>query len=171
MNKMIFLLDKIKIINLYLLQIKLKFDIYKNLYFAGIFGILKTFITLNLKKKLNIFFFKQKFDNYSFDLNSGHIGILHLNGLGFKCTKKIFNINKRYWRFNVGHSQTFRYYTPWKVIMKVKQRFIFFFGLKRDQIFDIMHKIKSFHIPDSYKGVGIKYPDEVIILKKGKVRQ
>lgn len=55
--------------------------------------------------------------------------------------------------------------------MKVKQRFIYFFGLKRDQIFDIMHKIKSFHIPDSYKGVGIKYPDEVIILKKGKVRQ
>ena len=55
--------------------------------------------------------------------------------------------------------------------MKVKQRLIYLFSLKKDQILDIMHKIKSFHIPDAYKGVGIKYPDEVIILKKGKVRQ
>jgi ribosomal protein L6P/L9E len=55
--------------------------------------------------------------------------------------------------------------------MKVKQRFILFFGKSKSQIFDIINQIKNFHIPDSYKGVGIKYPDEVIILKKGKTRQ
>lgn len=31
--------------------------------------------------------------------------------------------------------------------------------------------MRSFHMPDSYKGIGIKYPDEVIRLKKGKTRQ
>ncbi len=55
--------------------------------------------------------------------------------------------------------------------MKVKQRFIFMFGLKKSQVFDILKKIKSFHIPDSYKGIGIKYPNEYIRLKKGKTRQ
>jgi ribosomal protein L6P/L9E len=39
------------------------------------------------------------------------------------------------------------------------------------QIFDITHQIKKFRKPDIYKGVGIKYPNEIIKLKKGKVRQ
>jgi len=45
------------------------------------------------------------------------------------------------------------------------------FGLKKNQISDISKKIKSFHLPDCYKGVGLKYPKELIRLKKGKVRQ
>ncbi len=45
------------------------------------------------------------------------------------------------------------------------------FGYKKNQIIDISEKLKKFHIPDIYKGVGIKYPDELIKLKKGKVRQ
>jgi ribosomal protein L6P/L9E len=56
-------------------------------------------------------------------------------------------------------------------MLKVKQRFIYIFGLKKDQIIDITKKIKSFHMPDFYKGIGIKYPNEIIHLKKGKTRQ
>ena len=93
---MILLPQRIKIINLNLLQINLKYNIFKDLYFKGKLGIFKTFIGLNLKKSLNLFSFKPKFVNNSLNLNSGNIGILHLNGLGFKCTKKIFDINKRY---------------------------------------------------------------------------
>jgi len=55
--------------------------------------------------------------------------------------------------------------------MKVKQRFIFLFGYFKNQIFDILKKLKNFHIPDSYKGIGLKFPNEYIRLKKGKVRQ
>lgn len=55
--------------------------------------------------------------------------------------------------------------------MKVKQRFLCFFGIQKSQIYDIAYQIKNFRIPDSYKGIGIKYPNEIIILKKGKVRQ
>jgi len=55
--------------------------------------------------------------------------------------------------------------------MKVKNRNIFIFGVKKNQVSDIIKKIKIFRIPDAYKGVGIKYPNEIIILKKGKVRQ
>jgi len=55
--------------------------------------------------------------------------------------------------------------------MKVKQRFLCLFGLKKSRIYDIAYQIKNFRIPDIYKGIGIKYPDEIISLKRGKVRQ
>jgi ribosomal protein L6P/L9E len=55
--------------------------------------------------------------------------------------------------------------------MKTKNRYVCIFGYKKNQIFDIAHKIKAFHKPDSYKGVGIKYPEELIRLKRGKIRQ
>lgn len=48
---------------------------------------------------------------------------------------------------------------------------MYLFGTKKSQVVDITKKMRSFHIPDSYKGIGIKYPDEVIRLKKGKTRQ
>jgi len=55
--------------------------------------------------------------------------------------------------------------------MKIKQRFLCFFGIKKNQIYDIAYQIKKFRLPDSYKGIGIKFPDEIIMLKKGKTRQ
>jgi len=55
--------------------------------------------------------------------------------------------------------------------MKVKTRNIFIFGIYKMQIMDILKKIKVFRLPDFYKGIGIKYPNELIKLKKGKVRQ
>lgn len=166
---MIFLSEKYKILNWYFLNLKLKYDISKSLYFWGKYGFLK--ILLDLKKKINLFFFKEKFNNLWFELSTGFLGFLYLNGLGFKCTKKFFNVDKKWWRFNVGHSQVFLYFTPRNIIMKVKQRFLCFFGLKKSQIYDIAYQIKNFRIPDSYKGIGIKFPNEIIILKKGKVRQ
>lgn len=165
---MVFLLEKKKIFNINLLQLKIKYDFLKNIYFLGYFGFVKFFLNF---KFLNLLFLKEKVYNYWFELNSGWLVYLLLNGLGFKSTKKIFGLNKRHWRFNVGHSQTFWYFTPRKIIMKVKQRFILIFGLNKSQITDITEKMKTFHIPDSYKGVGLKYPDEYIRLKKGKVRQ
>ena len=166
---MIFLLEKYKTLNWYFLNLKLKYNILKNLFFLGKYGFFK--ILLNLKKKINLFFFKEKFNNLWFQLNSGFIGFLYLNGLGFKCTKKFFSINKKWWRFNIGHSQVFLYFTPKNIIMKVKQRFLCFFGIKKSQIYDIAYQIKKFRLPDPYKGIGIKFPNEIITLKKGKTRQ
>lgn len=123
--------------------------------------------------KTNVFDFlmlKRIFLNAWLGINVGFIGVLYLNGLGFKSTRKKTN-DKKYWRFNVGHSHVFKYYTPKDLIMKVKTRLLFFFGLNKVQIGDILHKLRSFHIPDVYKGVGLKFKDEIIRLKKGKTRQ
>ena len=165
---MILLLNKIHIFNLNFLQLKIKINIFKDIYFSGRYGFLKFILNF---KKFNLLDLKVKLDNSWFELSTGWIGFLLLNGLGFKSTRKIFGLDKKYWRFNVGHSHVFQYFTPRKIIMKVKQRLILIFGLKKNQINDITQKLKSFHLPDSYKGVGLKYPDEFIRLKKGKVRQ
>ena len=166
---MILLLEKKEILNWYLLQLNIKYNINRNLYLWGQYGILNMFLIW--KKILNIHFLKEKFKNFWFELNCGWVGTLYLNGLGFKSTRKLFGIDKKYWRFNVGHSHVFQYFPPKNVILKVKQRFIYLFGNKKSQIIDITKKMRSFHMPDSYKGIGIKYPDEVIRLKKGKTRQ
>lgn len=168
---MIFLKNKHTIFNWWFYNIKLKYkflcDFLKTIYFEGKNGFLKILIN----NKINLHYLKNKFINFKISLNVGYIGFLYLNGIGFKCTKKFLDIDKRLWRFNVGHSQVFFYFTPRNIIMKVKQRFLCFFGIKKHQIFDIANKLKNFRIPDSYKGVGIKFPNETIILKKGKTRQ
>lgn len=162
---------KIKILSLNAFFIKLKYLIKTNIiYMQGFYGIAKIFWSLS--KFLDFNYLKDKLYNYWYELHVGFIGILYLNGLGFKCTKKLFYAStKKFWRFNVGHSHVFWYFTPKNLIMKVKQRFIFLFGYFKNQIFDILKKLKNFHIPDSYKGIGLKFPNEYIRLKKGKVRQ
>lgn len=173
---MILLLKQKNKYNLYLYYLKQKFkikyyedDILYILYFKGFFGYLEFNILkyeflslLNIKKKIYQIFM---------ELNNGWIGKLFLNGLGFKATKKMLFIKKKYWRFNIGFSHVFRYYPPKKIYFKIKNRFICIFGFNKMQIFDITHQIKKFRKPDIYKGVGIKYPNEIIKLKKGKVRQ
>lgn len=165
---MILLLKKKKILDINLYYINLK---YKNniLFLEGKFGFIKLFFIKN--NFINLIYLKKKLLSLYYQLNTGWIGILFLNGLGFKSTRKIMFLKKKYWRFNVGHSHVFQYFTPQKIILKSKNRYICIFGYKKNQVFDITEKIKKFHIPDIYKGIGIKYPDEVIKLKKGKVRQ
>lgn len=168
---MLFIKKKKKIFNIFLILINLKLKNFNNIiiYIKGFYGI-KTLL-LKFNNFVNFNFLKEKIKNIWLELNVGTIGTLYLNGLGFKSTRKLFSTNKKHWRFNVGHSHVFQYFTPKNMIMKVKQRFIFMFGINKSQVFDILKKIKSFHVPDSYKGVGIKYPNEYIRLKKGKTRQ
>lgn len=166
---MILLTNNCNVFYFNLYNIKTKY--FNNILFLkGNFGCLNTDLLINLKyfkmQQLKIFL-----KNIYGELNSGWISILYLNGLGFKATKKYLFLHKKYWRFNVGHSHVFLYFTPKNVILKSKKRYICLFGFKKNQILDITQKIKKFHIPDVYKGVGIKYPNEIIKLKKGKVRQ
>lgn len=165
---MILLLKTNKVYNGNFYNINIKY-INNILYLKGYFGYIRIYF---LKKiNFNIQLLKQKLYNFCIELNIGWIGILFLNGLGFKSTKKNIFLKKKYWRFNVGHSHVFQYFTPRNIILKSKNRYICLFGFKKSQIYDIAEKIRKFHVPDIYKGVGIKYPNELIKLKKGKVRQ
>ena len=49
-----------------------------------------------------------------------------------------------------------------------KQDQIILFGIKKDFLFKIAADIRSLKKPDSYKGKGICFEDEKLILKEGK---
>ena len=125
---------------------------------------------VDLFKNFKFLEFMNFFKMLWYILNVGHIGLLYLNGLGFKSTRKKID-DKKHWRFNVGHSHVFKYFPPNDVIVKIKTRLICIFNPNKIKVMDIINKLRSFHFPDSYKGVGLKYPFEVIRLKKGKTRQ
>lgn len=129
--------------------------------FMEVLKYLDNFDFLNFFRFLTMFWF---------GANVGYIGNLYLNGLGFKSTRKK-DEDKKHWRFNVGHSHVFKYYPPKDIIMKIKVRLICIYGFNKMQVMDIVNKLRSFHFPDPYKGVGMKYLDEIIRLKKGKIRQ
>ena len=114
-----------------------------------------------LKKELNLIFSK---------LNIGWISILFLNGLGYRSTRKFIFSNKKYWRFNVGHSHVFKYFVPENVILKTKLRYVCVFCFNKKQLYDITQKIKMFRRINIYKGNGIRYLDEFKVLKRGKLR-
>lgn len=169
---------KLKKIIKYLINYNILFLCFlkKNIiYIYGQFGILKFSFSIFMTKRkqliFNLWVLYLIFDMIYVNLNSGWIGILFLNGLGFKSTRKDLNQKYKYWRFNIGHSQVFFYYPPKNIVYKVKNRFLLIFGLKKKQVMDITRLLKMFRIPDVYQGVGIKYPNEIIKLKKGKVRQ
>lgn len=153
--------------NFFIIHAKLKYYC-SFLFLIGKYD-LSTYI-FNTYKQFNFLKFKESLSNAWLSINVGFIGMLYLNGLGFKSTRKK-NEDKKHWRFNVGHSHVFKYYPPKDIIMKVKTRLICIFGSQKMQVLDIINKLRSFHLPDAYKGVGMKYPDEIIRLKKGKTRQ
>lgn len=168
---MFLICNKNKIIcnkNLYF--IKIKYD--KNLnyiYCCSLYGLLK--IKLFSLKLFNMYIFFSILNNLFYKLNVGWIAILFLNGLGFKATRKINKDNKKYWRFNIGHSHVFQYFSPENIIFKSKNRYICFFSFKKQQLYSITEKLKTFKLLNIYKGTGIYYPNQLICLKVGKLKQ
>lgn len=157
----------------FLISVKVKYNCFF-LYFFGKYNIqpISLYPEFVNKEKFKLDFLKiqQNLRNAWLIVNNGFMGQLYLNGLGFKSTRKESD-GKRYWRFNVGHSHVFKFCPPKEITVKVKARVLFFFCINHVQVGDTLHKLRSFHVPDKYKGVGIKFKDEFIRLKKGKTRQ
>lgn len=167
---MIFLKKNLKICNKNLYFINIKYN--KNLnyiYYQSTYGLLK--FNLFYFDIFHFYKFISKLNNLFNNLNVGWISILFLNGLGFKATRKMNINNKKYWRFNVGHSHVFQYFSPDNVILKSKNRYICVFSFKKQQLFLLTQKLKTFKNLNIYKGTGIYYPNQLIRLKVGKLKQ
>jgi ribosomal protein L6P/L9E len=167
---MIFLKKNLIICNKNLYFINIKYN--KNLnyiYCQSFFGLLK--IKLFYLNIFCIYKLYYKINNLFYNLNVGWISILFLNGLGFKATRKVNKNNKKYWRFNIGHSHVFQYFSPENIILKSKNRYICVFSFKKQQLYSLTEKLKTFKSLNIYKGTGIYYPNQLIRLKVGKLKQ
>jgi large subunit ribosomal protein L6 len=89
---------------------------------------------------------------------------LEINGVGYKVQgggKKLI--------FNVGYSHPVEFDLPAGLDSKVEGNVITISGYDKKLVGEISYQIRKIRQPEPYKGKGIKYADEVLRRKEGKI--
>jgi large subunit ribosomal protein L6 len=95
---------------------------------------------------------------------NGFTKILEINGVGFKAA---LNGNKLV--LNLGYSHPIEMQVPSGLEAKIEKNIITITGIDRQAVGQFAAKVRSMREPEPYKGKGIKYHDEVVRRKAGKV--
>ena len=97
-------------------------------------------------------------------VTEGYEKKLEINGVGYKAQIKGKNLE-----LNVGYSHSVEYKVPEDVAVAVDKNIISVSGIDKQRVGQIAAEIRAVKKPEPYKGKGIKYIDEVIRRKAGKV--
>lgn len=89
---------------------------------------------------------------------------LEINGIGFKAA-----VTGNKLILNVGFSHQVEYQIPAGIAITVDKNVITVSGINKQMVGQISAEIRSIKKPEPYLGKGIKYVDEVIRRKAGKV--
>ena len=89
---------------------------------------------------------------------------LEINGIGFKAEVSGKNL-----LLNVGFSHQVVYPIPQGIEISVEKNVITIYGADKQRVGQTAAEIRAIKKPEPYKGKGIKYIDEVIHRKAGKV--
>ena len=162
---------KIKLASPNFLQIKLYkiishtfiiFECFKDRFFFKLNSNIKF-----IKKQNKMFFIAKKFSLYTlFSLRALYSKIfffkkkksfckkLFLQGLGFKIISLVQN---QYLELKIGFSHHVKIFIPSKnnLTLHINKNMIVVEGFEKDKVGNFANKIKSFRIPDNYKGKGI----------------
>ena len=93
---------------------------------------------------------------------------LQIIGVGYKVFPVNLN-NSDYLQFKLGFSHSIFYKIPKSVQIKpVKSIYLYIFGDSYTTVTQTAANIRSYKLPEPYKGKGILYEDEKIVLKEGK---
>lgn len=97
-------------------------------------------------------------------VNEGFKKELLVVGLGWKVNQKDKGIE-----LLVGYSHPVVYYPPEGIALKVEgNQKIVVEGIDKELVGQVASNIRNFRKPDSYKGKGIRYADEELVLKESK---
>jgi len=107
---------------------------------------------------------RAKIQNMIIGVKDGFEKILELVGVGFKVQ---LEGNKLI--LNVGFSHSVEVEAQEGIEFKVEKNKIKILGPDKEKVGQMAAKIRAVKIPESYKGKGIKYAEEIIKLKPGKV--
>lgn len=89
---------------------------------------------------------------------------LEINGVGFKAA-----VSGQTLTLNLGFSHPIIFSVPVGVTVTVEKNIVTVAGIDKQLVGETAAKIRRFKEPEPYKGKGIKYIDEVIRRKAGKV--
>ncbi len=133
-------------------------------------------VSVEQKDKELVFSIKDQVDNNLWGLsrtlvNNAILGVtegfskeLEINGVGFKVVlqgKKLV--------LNVGFSHPVEYNLPEGINAEIEKNQIKISGIDKQSVGQTAAEIRAIKKPEPYKGKGIKYADEVIRRKAGKV--
>ena len=96
-------------------------------------------------------------------VSEGFTKTLEINGVGYRATKQGNKVT-----FNLGYSHPIEVEEPEGITIDVKDNTISVKGADKQKVGETAAKIRSLRVPDVYKGKGIKYSDEHLIIKEGK---
>ncbi len=88
---------------------------------------------------------------------------LEVFGLGYKAAMKGKTLE-----LSLGYSHPINYTPPDDIKLEVKENKIIVSGIDKQKVGQVAAIIRSFKVPDAYKGKGIRYEGEVLKLKAGK---
>ncbi len=103
-------------------------------------------------------------NNMVIGVTEGFSKQLEVNGVGYKVVlqgKKIV--------LNVGYSHSVDYNLPEGIEVQIEKNLITISGFDKQLVGQVAAEIRAVKKPEPYKGKGIKYVDEVIRRKEGKV--
>jgi len=89
--------------------------------------------------------------------------VLELRGVGYRAQLQGKNLN-----LSLGFSHPVMYAIPEGVEAKVDQSRIILSGIDKQKVGQTAAEIRAFRPPEPYKGKGVRYEDERVIMKEGK---
>ncbi|WP_343189395.1 50S ribosomal protein L6 [Buchnera aphidicola] len=142
------------------------YNINKNVEIKYINNVLK----FNVKKK-NMYAWSQAGTCRSL-INSMILGVtdgffkkLYLFGVGYR----VLEIKNNIISLSLGYSHIIKYKFPLDIIIKnISQNEILIEGIDKQKVGQIASDIRSYRVPESYKGKGIRYENEYIRIKEAK---
>ncbi len=102
--------------------------------------------------------------NMVIGVTAGYEKKLEINGVGYKAQAAGQKLT-----LNLGYSHPIDYDVPEGITTKVEKNVISVSGIDKQMVGEVAATIRKFRKPEPYKGKGIKYSDEIIRRKAGKV--
>ena len=99
-------------------------------------------------------------------VSKGYRRKLRLIGVGFRAV-----VQDKLLKLKIGYSHEVNYSIPFDVEIlaaKAKGTLLFLRGKELHRVCQVAAEIRALRLPDAYKGKGIHYDKENIVLKKGK---
>ena len=96
-------------------------------------------------------------------VTAGYEKKLEINGVGYRASKAGNKVT-----FNLGYSHPIEMVEPEGITIDVKDNQVIVQGADKQLVGETTAKIRSLRVPDVYKGKGIKYAGEHLIIKEGK---
>lgn len=96
-------------------------------------------------------------------VSKGFERVLELRGVGYRA-----QIQGRSLNLSLGFSHPVVYAIPEGVDARVEQSRIILTGIDKQKVGQAAAEIRAFRPPEPYKGKGVRYADERVIMKEGK---